>query len=87
MADRNVPSLLFFPKAKVSCPKSSGRYLHFLEKQNGRNLLFFICSAHPGLTIRSFGLPKRCPLCGQRYPIGTEKPNTRTETAFSAGDK
>jgi rubrerythrin len=74
MADRKLPSSLFFPKARISRPKSSGRYLHLLEKQNGRDLFVFICSAQPGLTVTSFGPPKRCPLCSQRYPIGTEKP-------------
>jgi hypothetical protein len=77
MANPNVT--LFFPKA--------GQHLHSLETQNGRNLFVFICSAQPGLTISSFGLPRRCPLCSQRYPIGSEKPNTRTETAFSAGGR
>jgi len=86
MAIRKVASSSFVPKGTISQPKS-GQYVHVLEKENGRKFLVFICSAQPGLTIRSFGLPKRCPLCSQRYPIGSEKPNTRTETAFSAGGK
>lgn len=74
MAVRTLTSSLFFPKARISRSKTSGRYLHLLEKQNGRNLFVFICSAQPGLTVTSFGAPKRCPLCSQRYPIGSEKP-------------
>lgn len=72
MADRNLPSSLLFPKARISPSKHSGRYLHLLEKQNGRNLFVFICPARPGLTVTSFGTPKRRPLCSQRYPIGSE---------------
>ena len=72
MALRKLPSSLFFPKARISPSRPSGRYLHLLEKQNGRNLFVFICSAQPGLTVTSFGTPKRCPPCSQRYPIGSE---------------
>ncbi len=74
MAVRNVTSSLFFPQARISRSRYSGRYLHLLEKQNGRNLLVFICSAQPGLTVTSFGMPKCCPVCSQRYPIGAGKP-------------
>jgi rubrerythrin len=69
MAVRKLPSSLFFPKARIS---PSTRYPHLLEKRNGRNLYVFICSAQPGLTVTSFGTPKRCPLCSQRYPIGRD---------------
>jgi len=71
MADRKLPSSLFFPQARISPSRS--RYHHFFEKQNSRNLLVFTCEAAPTLTVTSHGLPKRCPLCGQHWPIGREK--------------
>jgi hypothetical protein len=79
MAIRKVPSSSFFPKGAISQPKS-GRYLHVLEKQNGRNLNVFVCSSQPVLSLTCWGVPKRCPLCSQRDPIGSERP-------VSAGDK
>lgn len=79
MAIRKVASSSFFPKGTISQPKS-GRYLHVLEKQNGRNLNVFVCSSQPLLSLTCWGTPKRCPLCSQCDPIGSEGPG-------SAGDK
>lgn len=69
MAVRTLPSSLFFPKARIS---RSNRYLHFLEKQNVRNLYVFLCESQPLISVTTFGPPKRCPLCSQNYPLGSE---------------
>jgi hypothetical protein len=71
MAGPNVTSSLFFPKATIS--RSRSRYLHILEKQNARNLYVFLCESQPLITVTSYGLPKRCPICGQNCPIGSEE--------------
>ncbi len=44
--------------------------LHFVERINEkRRLLRFVCEAQPLITLTSYDLPKRCPLCAQPNPI------------------
>ena len=43
---------------------------HFAERiDEKRRLLRFVCEAQPLITLTSYDLPKRCPLCAQPYPI------------------
>lgn len=50
--------------------KSSVRVRHFAERIDGkRRLLRFVCEAQPLITLTSYDLPKRCPLCSQNHPI------------------
>lgn len=72
MAVGKLSSSLFFPKTRISRSRSSGRYLHLLEKRNGGNLYVFLCESQPVTSLTSWGVPKRCPLCSQNYPISTE---------------
>jgi len=53
-----------------SSGKSSFRVRHFAERIDGkRRLLRLVCEAQPLITLTSYDLPKRCPLCSQNYPI------------------
>ena len=55
---------------KDSSGKSSFRARHFAERIDGkRRLLRLVCEAQPLITLTSYDLPKRCPLCSQNYPI------------------
>lgn len=46
------------------------RMRHLAECIDGkRPLLRFVCEAQPLITLRSYGLPRRCPLCSQNHPI------------------
>lgn len=81
MAVRKLPPSLFPAKGRISPDRVSRQYLHSLEDvRQGRNLYDFVCESQPLLTITNYGLPKRCPLCRQNYPIGVENPITRGET-------
>lgn len=50
--------------------KSSVQLLHFVVAvdQQGRTMSF-CCESQPLATIRSYGLPSRCPFCLQVKPI------------------
>lgn len=56
-----------------SSGRKSGRNslrAHFAERvDEKRRLLRFVCEAQPLITLTSYDLPKRCPLCAQNYPI------------------
>lgn len=46
------------------------RMRHFAECIDGkRPLLRFVCEAQPLITLRTYGIPKRCPVCSQNHPI------------------
>jgi hypothetical protein len=50
--------------------RSPFRARHFAERiDENRRLLRLVCEAQPLITLTSYDLPKRCPLCGQNYPI------------------
>lgn len=44
---------------------------HFVLAVQQGNRLLFVCETQPLLTIKSHGLPKRCPFCGEEKPIWT----------------
>lgn len=53
-----------------STGRSSFRARHFAERiDEKRRLLRLVCEAQPLITLTSYDLPKRCPLCAQNYPI------------------
>lgn len=59
---------------------SCSRALHFtafLDEKRG--LCRFVCDSQPLMTLTSHGNPKRCPLCGQNYPIRNETRSMRGE--------
>ena len=73
MAVRKLPLPLFSAKTRVSLIGDSPQYLHFvLAVRFDRNHCAFVCESQPLLTVTSDGLPKRCPLCRQNNPIGSE---------------
>ncbi len=54
--------------------------LHFTARlDEKRGLYRFVCESQPLMTVTSHGIPKRCPLCGQNYPIKGERQNMRGE--------
>lgn len=56
------------------------RALHFTARlDEKRGLYRFVCDSQPLMTLTSHGIPKRCPLCGQHYPIKDERPKMRGE--------
>jgi hypothetical protein len=73
MAFHKLPLSLYSAKAGITHSDASTQYLHFVASfRQDRNRYVFVCEAQPVLTLRSHGLPKRCPLCRQDDPIGTE---------------
>lgn len=49
------------------------RALHFTSRlDEKRGLLRFVCDSQPLMTLTSHGVPRRCPFCGQNYPIKCE---------------
>jgi hypothetical protein len=73
MATRKLPLSLFTAKAALSRSDASTQYLHFVAGvQLGRTRYAFVCESQPLLTVTNYGLPKRCPLCTQHNPIGSE---------------
>lgn len=49
-----------------------------------RGCVYFACSAAPLMTLRTFGPPERCPVCGLWYPTN-KRPLTMIEyVALSA---
>lgn len=54
--------------------------LHFTARLDvKRGLYRFVCDSQPLLTLTSHGIPRRCPLCGQNYPVKSEMPSMRGE--------
>ncbi len=73
MAIRKLSPSLFSAKPGITPTDTSAQYLHFLAGfRQDRNQYSFVCEAQPLLTVTSHGLPKRCPLCTQDNPIGSE---------------
>jgi hypothetical protein len=61
--------------------RGSARTLHSTARvDEKRGLYRFVCESRPRMTLTSYGIPKRCPVCGQNYPIRSERQNTRGET-------
>jgi hypothetical protein len=77
MAEPNL-SPFFVPASNETCPV---RTLHFVGSLDQKRELYrFVCESQPLMTLTSHGLPKRCPLCGQNYPIRSGRRDTRGET-------
>jgi hypothetical protein len=73
MATRKLPLSLFSAKAGITRTHTCAQYLHFVASvRQDRNQFAFVCESQPVLTIKNYGLPKRCPLCRQTNPIGTK---------------
>jgi len=73
MAIRKLPLSLYSAKAGIIQSEGSAQYLHFLASiRQDRNQYTFVCESQPLLTVTSYGRPKRCPLCRQDNPIGSE---------------
>ena len=65
--------------------RGSARTRHFTARLDEKRELYrFVCESQPLMTLTSHRLPKRCPLCGQNYPIKSEKP--LLPSAFEAGN-
>ena len=46
--------------------------LHFVTAIDERRHFFsFVCESQPVATVRSHGLPKRCPFCQRQDPVST----------------
>lgn len=61
--------------------RGGSQALHFTARFDEKHGLYrFVCDSQPLMTLTSHGIPKRCPLCGQNYPIKSETPNMRGET-------
>jgi hypothetical protein len=61
--------------------RDSSQRLHFTARvDENRGLYRFVCESQPLMTLTSHGIPKRCPLCGQNYPIRSGRRDTRGET-------
>jgi hypothetical protein len=73
MATRKVSLSLFSAKVGITQTDTSTQYLHFVANfWQDRKQYAFVCESQPLLTITNYGLPKRCPLCRQNDPIGSE---------------
>jgi hypothetical protein len=73
MATRKVSPSPFSAKVGVTHSDTSPQYPHFVTSvRQDRNRYAFVCESQPFHTLTSHGLPKRCPLCSQQNPIGTE---------------
>jgi hypothetical protein len=73
MAIRKLSPSLFYAKAGITQPGRSTLHLHFVASiREDRNQYAFVCESQPLLTLTNFGRPKRCPLCRQENPIGSE---------------
>lgn len=49
--------------------KCSVRLLHRVTASERMGMLSFCCEGQPLATIRSYGLPARCPICQQMNPL------------------
>lgn len=91
MATRKLPLPLFSPKAGIAQSEGSTQYLHFIaDVRQSRNQYAFVCECQPLLTLTSHRLPKRCPLCRQEKPIGSEIQRGRRydrKTAVASGHR
>jgi len=73
MATRKLSLSLYSAKAGSVQSEGSAQYLHFVAGvQQSKNQYAFVCESQPILTVRTYGLPKRCPLCRQNNPIRRE---------------
>jgi len=73
MATRKLALSRFSAKAGITRSDVSTLCLHFLASvRQSKNQYAFVCEAQPLMTITNYGLPKRCPLCRQENPIGSE---------------
>jgi len=52
--------------------------IHLIAGNNNSGLVFFCCVHEPLLTLKSHGLPARCPICQQSNPIGSAPDETTT---------
>jgi hypothetical protein len=72
-----------FPSSseRPSTPRLSAKCSHFATAVDlQRGLFRFVCDRQPLMTLASYGYPRKCPLCGERDPIGNTRPNRRGET-------
>jgi len=54
--------------------KRSVHLLHFVTSvDERRGMVSFCCESQPLTTVRSHGLPVRCPFCQQGSPVGGEQ--------------
>ena len=52
----------------------SGRSLHISTAvDQARGMVSFYCETRPLVTVRSLGLPVRCPFCRQAHPVDDEQ--------------
>ena len=79
MAFHKLPLSLYSAKAGITHSDTPTQYLHFVASvRQSRNLYAFVCESQPLLTVTSYGHPKRCPLCTQENPIGSEIQTEKT---------
>jgi hypothetical protein len=48
---------------------SSGKKFHLLVGSNDRGMVYIVCEQAPLLTLKSYGLPVRCPICCTENPL------------------
>jgi hypothetical protein len=76
MAEPKLPPFMVGPRTG----NLSAQHLHFPAAFDERRGLYrFVCDSQPLMTLTSAGVPKRCPLCGQNYPIKSQTPNMKGE--------
>jgi hypothetical protein len=49
--------------------KNAGTAFHLLVGSNDRGMVYFVCEQAPLLTLKSYGLPVRCPICRTENPL------------------
>ena len=55
----------------VLVKNASSTTLHLLVgNSEKRGTVFFACEQAPLMTFQSYGLPSRCPVCGNHKPLG-----------------
>jgi hypothetical protein len=69
MAIRKLSLSLFSAKSGITQTEGSSPYFHLIASiPQTRYRYAFVCESQPLLTLRSHGLPTRCPLCRQENP-------------------
>lgn len=47
----------------------SGKTFHLIVGSNDRGMVYFVCEEAPLLTLKSYRLPVRCPICCTQNPL------------------
>jgi hypothetical protein len=44
--------------------------MHFMSGIALNGIVSIVCEAAPLVTIRSYGIPSKCPICAAEWPVG-----------------